>query len=311
MNLAAIDIGTNSTRLLISSFANGKFKTIQRKMEITRIGKGIKDSGDISEEQARITINILKKYKSLLDKFKVEHYFAVGTSALRRAINCKEFIKKIFDEAEIKLEIISGLKEAEFSFYGAFKSLKLQKNLKIPEKILVADIGGGSSEFILGNKYSGIILAKSLDIGCVRSSEDYLKSDPPQKQEIMLLNKKINETIKKDLIAFKAHEDFILIGLAGTISSLASIALKLKKYEMEKINYYQLDIKKIKDIFENMCDLRLKDRKKVTGLDPKRADVIIGGIAIVIAVMEYFGKDKIVVSENDILDGIIYSLPNF
>jgi exopolyphosphatase/guanosine-5'-triphosphate,3'-diphosphate pyrophosphatase len=308
MNLAAIDIGTNSTRLLISSYESGKFKPIVREMEITRIGKGIKDCGSISDAQAALTINILKKYKRLIDKFKTENYLAVGTSALRRANNCNEFIKKTFIETKIKLKIISGLEEAEFSFNGAFKSLKLQQNIKITNNVLVVDVGGGSSEFILGNKYSNILFIKSLDIGCVRASEDYLKSDPPRKQEIMLLKKTIKEQIEKELIGFKKYGDFIILGLAGTISSLASISLNLKKYNIDRINHINLDLKKIKIIFENLCSLSLKEREKVAGLDSKRADVILGGVVIVIKIMEYFKKNKITVSENDILDGIIYSL---
>lgn len=311
MNLAAIDIGTNSTRLLISSYTDGKIKTLIRETKITRIGKGIKDTGSISEEQALLTIKTLKRYKSLIDKFKVEKYLAAGTSALRRADNCNEFIKKTFNETAIKLEIISGLKEAAFSFNGAVKSLNLQQKIKIPPKVLVADIGGGSSEFILGDKYFNILLIKSLYTGCVRASEDYLQSDPPQKQEIILLNKTIKEKIEQALSDFKKYEDFIIIGLAGTISSLASISINLKKYKMEKINYLKLDLKKIKTIFESLCKLTIDERKKVTGLEPKRADVILGGIAIIIKVLEYFKKDKIIVSENDILDGIIYSLAIF
>jgi exopolyphosphatase/guanosine-5'-triphosphate,3'-diphosphate pyrophosphatase len=282
-----------------------------REMKITRLGRGLKDTGSISEEQALLTIKTLKKYKSLIDKFKVEKYLAVGTSALRRADNRSEFIKKAFNETAIKLETISGPQEAVFSFNGAVKSLNLQQNIKIPQKVLVADIGGGSSEFILGDKYSDILLIKSIDIGCVRATEEYLQSDPPQQQEIMLLNKIIKEKIEEALADFKKFEDFIIIGLAGTISTIASITLNLKKYKMEKINYLKLDLKIIKTIFKNLCKLSLDERKKVTGLEPKRADVILGGIAILIKVLEYFKKDKIIVSENDILDGIIYSLAIF
>jgi exopolyphosphatase / guanosine-5'-triphosphate,3'-diphosphate pyrophosphatase len=308
MNLASIDIGTNSTRLLISSYINGEIKTLVREMYITRIGKGLKETGDISEENGLLTIKALKRYKSLIDKYDVKKYLAVGTSALRRAGNSNEFVKKVFKETAIHLDIISGLKEAEFSFNGSIKKLNLLQDILVSQKILVADIGGGSSEFILGDKDSNILLIKSIDIGCVRASEDYLKSDPPDKNEISLLNKAIAEKIEEALTDFKEYEDFIILGLAGTISALASISLNLKKYDRKKINFLVLDIKKIKTIFENLSNLTLEERKKVTGLEPKRADVILGGIAIVINVLEYFNKDRIIVSENDILDGIIYSL---
>jgi exopolyphosphatase / guanosine-5'-triphosphate,3'-diphosphate pyrophosphatase len=308
MNLAAIDIGTNSTRLLISSHENGEIKTLIREMNITRIGKGIKETGNISEKQGLITLKTLKKYKVLIDKFKVKKYLAVGTSALRRSVNSCEFINKVFKETDIKLEIISGIEEAEFSFFGSVKSLNLHLNIEMPQRILVVDIGGGSSEFILGDKDNNITLIKSIDIGSVRAAEDYLQSDPPSKNERMILNRTIEKKVEEALSDFKKYNDFIILGLAGTISTLASISLNLKKYDMERINYIKLDIKKIKNIFKNLYKLSLEERKKVIGLDPKRADVILGGIAIVIKVLEYFKKDSMIVSENDILDGIIYSL---
>ena len=308
MNLASIDIGTNSTRLLISSYINGEIKTLVREMHITRIGKGLKESGILSEKNELLTIKTLKRYKLLIDKFKVKKYLAVGTSALRRAGNSSEFVNKVLKETAIRLEIISWSKEAEFSFNGSVKNLNLLQNIEKSQKILVVDIGGGSSEFILGDAGSNIFLAKSIDIGCVRVSEDYLQSDPPERQEVMLLNKAIKEKIEKYLTDFKKYENFIIIGLAGTISALVSISLGLKKYNMEKINYQTIDIKKIKIIFENLCNLSLAERRKVPGLEPKRADVILGGAAIVIKVLEYFKKERIIVCENDILDGIIYSL---
>ena len=308
MNLASIDVGTNSTRLLISSYINGEIKTLVREMHITRIGKGLKGSGILSEKNELLTIKTLKRYKLLIDKFKVKKYLAVGTSALRRAGNSSEFVNKVLKETAIRLDIISGSKEAEFSFNGSVKNLNLLQNIKKSQKILVVDIGGGSSEFILGDAGSNIFLAKSIDIGCVRLSEDYLQSDPPESQEVILLNKAIKEKIEKSLTDFKKYKNFIIIGLAGTISALISISLGLKKYNMEKINYQTIDIKKIKIIFENLCNLSLAERKKITGLEPKRADVILGGAAIVIKVLEYFKKERIIVCENDILDGIIYSL---
>lgn len=311
MNLASIDVGTNSTRLLITTLNNGIFKTLAREMEITRLGKGIRDTGNISDENSSLTIETLKKYKLLIDKFKVKKYKAVGTSALRRASNSSVFIDKTFKETGIKLDIISGIEEANFSFNGAVKSLISSGKFEIPPKLLVADIGGGSSEFIFGDSDFNISGVKSVDIGCVRETEDFLRSDPPAKQEIMLLREAIKEKMEEEFSGFYKNEEFIILGLAGTVSSLAAMSINLKKYKMEKLNYLPLELEKIKMIFKNLCKLTLNERKKVAGLDPKRADVIIGGIAIVIETLYFFKKDRIIVSENDILDGIIYSLVNF
>ena len=311
MNLASIDVGTNSTRLLITSLNNGTFTQLIREIEITRLGKGIKDNGNILEENADATIKTLKKYKNLIDKFKVEKYKAVGTSALRRASNSSFFIDKTLQETGLKIDIINGKEEANLSFNGAVKSLISVKRIKIPKKVLVADIGGGSSEFIFGDTDFNILRLKSIDIGCVRVTEDFLHSNPPLQSEIKLLSNFIKKRLANKLKDFNTDDDFIILGLAGTFSSLASISIKLKKYEMEKLNYLPLELGEINIIFDDLCKLNLNERKKTIGLDPKRADIIIGGIAIAKEIINYFKKEKIIVSENDILDGIIYSLIKF
>ena len=317
MNLAAIDIGTNSTRLLISRFENEKFIPLIREMQITRLGKGIKDSGSILDESAKNTIKVLKKYKKLINKFDVKNYRAVGTSVLRRAVNKDNFISKTFVETGLSIEVINGLEEAKLSFNGVVKSLILTKKIFNFDKILVVDIGGGSSEFILGDTNFNILKSTSLDIGSVRLTEDFIHNDPPSKNEINFLRNFIKNTLSynlKDFIKYNIEDDYknlTIIGLAGTFSSLASISINLKKYSMDKLNYLPLEFNKINDIFFNLCKLNLHERKKVIGLDPARADIIIGGTAIVIEVLNYFKKEKIFVSENDILDGIIYSLINF
>jgi len=314
MNFASIDVGTNSTRLLITCLEKGIFKHLIRQIEITRLGKGIKETGNISKENAELTINALSKYRSLIDKFNVERFKAVGTSALRRAANSNDFINQVFKETGIKIEIISGEEEARYSFNGAVKSMVIGDRFTIPENLLVIDIGGGSSEFIFGKKDFEFFKAQSIDIGCVILTEDFLESDPPEAGEIALMQSHIREKLEKELINYyekQGDEKFIILGLAGTVSTLAGISIGLKEYKMEKLNYLTLDFKKIKDIFNKLSKLRLEERKKITGLDPKRADIIIGGIAIVLEIMAYFKKDIIIVSENDILDGIIYSLCNF
>ncbi|MCL4378219.1 MAG: Ppx/GppA family phosphatase [Actinobacteria bacterium] len=310
MNLASIDVGTNSTRLLITEFNNGIFTPLIRKMEITRLGKGIKETGNISYENAELTLETLKKYKLIIDKYDVENFKAVGTSALRRAKNSNDFINLVFNNTGIKIEIINARDEARYSFNGALKSLIMADKFAISEKLLVSDIGGGSSEFIFGNKDFSFFRTQSIDIGCVRATEEFLKSDPPTADELLLLQLKIKEKFNKELINYYENKEFVILGLAGTISSLAGISIGLKKYKMESLNYMSLNLKVIKEIFQRLCKLNLKQRRKVAGLDPKRADVIIGGTAIVLEMLDYFKKEIIIVSENDILDGIVYSLIN-
>lgn len=313
MNLASIDIGTNSTRLLITNFTDNIFKTLIRLMEITRLGKGVGESGYISKENAKLTINVLKKYRKLIDEFGVDSYKAVGTSALRQAKNNNDFIKQVLNETAIKIDVISAKEEAKYSFNGTLKSLIAANKIIVPGKLLVIDIGGGSSEFIFGGKDCVFFKSTSINIGCVGATENFLRSDPPTTKEITSLRSMIKDKLKKELVNYfeKYKGEFIIVGLAGTVSSLAGISIGLKNYHMEKLNYLTLSLNEITDIFDRLCRSSLMQRKKILGFDPKRADVIIGGTVILLEVMDYFKKDEIIVSENDILDGIIYSLINF
>ncbi len=321
MIAAAIDIGTNSTRLFIASIKNNQVIPLKREMVITRLGKGLKDSGLILDENFKNTVKVIEEYKKECIKYGVEMIKAVGTNALREAVNAKDFIDEVFKKTNIKVEIISSDVEAQLSFCGAVKSIEQSQiqgcfKFKNSKDVLVIDVGGGSSELIFGNIKGEVKEIKGIDIGCVNVSEQFIKSDPPSKFEIDNMVNYIRERLFKELKFDTDKEKMIskkirMIGLAGTISSIASIYLGLKKYEMEKLNFLCLKLSSITKIFKNLCKLDLPNRKKVIGLEPGRADVIIGGSAIVIELMRFFKKRKLMVSEHDILDGIIYSLIDF
>ncbi|MDD3818476.1 MAG: Ppx/GppA phosphatase family protein [Actinomycetota bacterium] len=315
MKLAAIDTGTNSTRLLISDYNDGKFVTLERKMEITRLGRDLDINNHfISADSARKTLKVISDYSRIMKSYDIIKYRAIGTSALRKAVNSKDFISLVEKETGIKIDIISGREEAFLSFYGAVKGANLNSSNSEhgPDyRILVIDIGGGSSEFILGDCDCNLEFTGSVDIGCVNLTERFLDSGVPCIEKINQMHSYVKERLGSTIASIKRFKPLYVIGVAGTITTLAAIDLKLTKYDSEKIHGHILDRDRIKEIYDFICEMDTEDRKKVTGLDPKRADIIIGGIAIVIETLKMLDCKSIYVSEKDILDGIIYTLADF
>ncbi len=324
MKIAAIDIGTNSTRLLISlvkKSAEGKiiFVPLLREMKITRLGKCLEQSGKISTAHEILTIEVLKEYQRLLKSHNVSKYRAVGTRVLRRAENSDEFVNRVFLETGLDVEIISGIQEAELSFSGAIKGFepykifgKEQKTLGrygTSKNVLVVDIGGGSTEFILGSAEEGTInYLSSVDIGSVILSEKFLTGAVPDDKSVTDLLLFIENKLKSTVKEISQTGFAFMAGLAGTISGLSAVDLGLREYDREKIHGHVLYMDKVIDIFKRFCSVDLKTREKIRGLEPARADIIIGGTAILIKILEMLGLEKFIVSENDILDGIVYSL---
>jgi exopolyphosphatase/guanosine-5'-triphosphate,3'-diphosphate pyrophosphatase len=314
MRLASIDIGTNSTRLLIADYQKNKFIPLKRKMKITRLGEGLDEKGIILDSSAEKTLDAVIEYNDLMKSHNVEDYRAVGTCALRKSSNSDWFVSYIYKNSGIKIDIISGEEEASLSFYGAVRKVDLESSfLKENESgnILVLDIGGGSSELILGDEMCHLKLIESVDIGCVTLTEKFIGGDIPDKESLERMQVYIVDMLKKVIKKINFHGPVHMIGVAGTITALAAIDLGLKKYDSDRIHRHVLSLKGIKEIYKELCSLSLEKRKKVTGLDPKRADIIIGGTAILLAVLKLTENKFLMVSEKDILDGIIYSLIDF
>jgi len=314
MRLAAIDIGTNSTRLLITDYKNSKFIPLERKMEITRLGKDLARNKTILDDSARKTLEALSGYWRLVKDYDVEKYRAVGTSAVRKASNSDWFVSHIYKHLGMKIEVISGREEAKLSFYGALRDMDLNRLSRKAEsgaRVLVVDIGGGSSELILGDSNCNLIFAGSLDLGCVSLTEKFIGSGIPDMDSLNRMQRHIAKRLKEAIKRIRQHKSLFIIGVAGTITTLAAIDLKLKVYNRERIHRHILSFKRIEDIYKNLCRMDLEDRKKVAGLNPKRADIIIAGTAIALEILKLLGSDDIMVSERDILDGIIYTLIDF
>ncbi len=314
MKLASIDIGTNSTRLLIADYSKSKFVPLERKMTITRLGKDLEQNNVILDDSAERTLDVVSDYCSLIKSYNIEKYRAVGTSTLRKASNSDWFISYIYKNSGIKVDVISGEEEASLSFYGSVREMNLKSSYfkkKYSGSILVVDIGGGSTEFILGDSSCNLKFIESINIGCVNLTERFIVNSIPDKGSLNRMHHYIKNSLKEVIGKIIQQYPISIVGVAGTITALAAIDLGLKKYDSKKIHRHVLSFKKIEGIYKNLCSLSLEERIEITGLDPKRVDVIIGGTAIVTEVLRLLKSNEIMASEKDILDGIIYSLIDF
>jgi len=303
MRFAAIDIGTNSTRLLVKEIHGSSYLDLVRDMKITRLGENLDKTRVISDKAALRTCRAIEEYKEVINKSNVEKVKTIGTEALRKAENSGRFQNMVKEKTGLEVEVIDGLEEARLSFLGVtyLQETHLDKN------ILIIDIGGGSTEFILGTKRSGTVFLESIDIGSVVLTENIQPGKKNIDEAIHLVKTKLTKTLQR----LKDYKIFKVIGLAGTITTLASIDLGLVSYKREKIHLHCLSFSKIISMLKSFLEKDLEERKKIVGIDSRRADIIIAGTIILKVILEHLNIKKITVSENDILDGIIYSILDF
>lgn len=297
--VAAIDCGTNSTRLLVSRGGN---ETLDRLMTITRLGEGVDRTGRLAPGAIDRTVDCLRRYREVMDRHGVEAVRVTATSAARDAANRDQ----LFDSAEAVVgarpELLSGLSEGELSFRGATADLDPAMG-----PFLVVDLGGGSTELSVGT--SACEAAMSLDIGCVRLTEKYLHSDPPLPEELhacISVTGTHLDDVDREMPAVRQARTFV--GLAGTISAAAAVELGLHAYDRDKIHHFELTKTAAEDVFRTLATESRADRTHNPGLEPGRVDVIVGGMAVLVKIMRHFGFESCLVSESDILDGLVMSL---
>ncbi|HEX7277637.1 MAG TPA: Ppx/GppA phosphatase family protein [Acidimicrobiales bacterium] len=301
--LAAVDCGTNSTRLLVVD-ADGT--TLERLMRITRLGQGVDATGRLAPEAVERTIAVLTEYRGVLDRLGVERVRMAATSAARDAANRDD----LFDAAEavvgVRPELLGGEEEARLSFLGATAELDPSAG-----PFLVVDIGGGSTEFAVGTPgptSAGPEGVVSVDIGCVRITEKFLTSDPPAPEELTNALTVVRDFLDDVVRAVPAAADATcLVGLAGTVTSVAAVELGID-YDRERIHHFRLTREAVEDVFRTLATETRAQRVHNPGLERERADVIVGGVVVLAAIMRYFGFADCLVSEADILDGLVMSL---
>jgi len=298
MKIGTIDIGTNSMRLLIADYNNGKIENRKKYVNTTRIGQGVDKEGYISEEALQRNINALEEFANICKVEECQAIYCMGTSALRDSKNGNIFVDRAKQKTNINVEIISGNEESNLGFMGVLEGLDTD------EQILVIDIGGGSTEFILGDR-EGIKFAKSENVGALRMTEKFLAKDPIDTNEFSSMSKFIYGEIKDTIDYIKSKQIKKLVGIGGTITSLSAMNQELEVYSMEKIHNSEVSIKNIKDILQNLKQMTLNDKKTLKGLQPKRADIITAGVEILNIIMENLEIEKIIVSEYDNLEGLM------
>ncbi len=297
--VAAIDCGTNSTRILV---ADATGRPLVRRNTITRLGQGVDQTRRLAPEAIDRVVSTLGDYQQLLDEHGVTKVRITATSAARDAANRDDF----FDAAEAAIgwrpELLSGGEEGRLSFAGATADLDAANG-----PFLVVDIGGGSTEFIVGtNEPLGLT---SIDVGCVRLTERFLHGDPPEAGELSdalsVVRVYLDDVVREVPQTMDAAR---LVGLAGSVTTVAAVELGLATYDSDRIHHFVLTRAAAEDVFRTLATERRVDRRANPGLEEARVDVIVGGALVLVAVMRYFDFDKCLVSEADILDGLVQEL---
>ena len=301
--VAAVDIGTNSTRLLVADVdgADAPLRTLDRRMTITRLGHGVDATHRLAPEAIERTVTVLREYRDVIDKLGAQRVRAAATSASRDASNRADFFDVARDAlGGVDLELIPGDEEARLSFVGA------TTGLKEPAPYLVVDIGGGSTEFVVGTDAPEGLL--SVDTGCVRLTEQFLHGDPPRPEELSQAVSVVRDHLLDVARELPGVRDArTLVGLAGTITTVAAIEMGLAEYDPDRIHHFRLTRAAAEDVFRTLATETLEQRRHNPGLDPDRADVIVGGAVVLVSILRAFEFDEVLVSEADILDGLVRS----
>ncbi|MBA3488324.1 MAG: Ppx/GppA family phosphatase [Longispora sp.] len=300
MRVAAVDCGTNSIRLLVADIEDDTFVDVSRRMEIVRLGEGVDRTGRLSEAAIERTRVALVDYAAEISELGAEYVRMCATSASRDAANSADFVTMVRATLGVDPEVVTGLEEARLSFAGAARGLPARP------PYLVVDIGGGSTEFVVGGEE--VTGAISVDIGCVRMTERHLHSDPPTSAELAAARADITVAVNRALASVGGGRGATLVGLAGSVTTVAAIAQGLPKYEAERIHHAVISYADVVRVSDELAAVDHDARLAISVMHPGRADVIVAGALILRVVMERSQADKVIASESDILDGIALSL---
>lgn len=294
VKLATIDIGTHSVLLLITAKKDDDLVPLVDEATLTRIGEGMGKANAFSVGGMARTLAVLKKYKKICEEHAVEKILAVGTAAFRKAKNAKGFVEQVEKECRIRINIICGEREAELTWKAA--------STDFGSDIIVVDIGGGSTE-VMSSPEQCI----SLPIGSVILTERFCHSDPISEQDYQHLVQAIEERVKSANIRTPAHPHTrTLVATAGTATTLGAIKLKLKIYQHNQVHGMTLSMSELKNIIADFKSRTIEERKKIPGLEPGRADVILAGSLLLQKIAEHFGFQEITVSDRGVRWGLAY-----
>ena len=307
--VAAVDCGTNSIRLLIADIdpeagpGRATLTDVDRRMEIVRLGQGVDTTGRLAPEALDRTLKALRGYAELIESHQAEAVRMVATSATRDAANAGEFTRRVTEVLGTGPEVLTGDEEARLSFLGATAEL----GPAVPAPYLVTDIGGGSTEFVLGQD-GQVAAARSVNIGCVRMTERHLRDDPPSPAQIDAATADIDHAIAEATAVVDSSRARTLVGLAGSVTTVAGIALDLPGYDPERLHHSRLTAAQVHEVTSRLLAQTRAERARIPVMHPGRIDVIGGGALILDRIMIRLGLPEVLVSEHDILDGIAWSL---
>ena len=303
MRVGVVDIGTNSTRLLIADLRDGAIAELDRRSEVTRLGQGVDTAGRLAEEAMERVFTTLAAYRDALDAAGVPAGMrvAVLTSAARDAANGAEFTQRVVDDYGLDARTITGDQEARLTFRGATHD----RDPRDETPLLVLDIGGGSTELIVGAAGGAEpSFHVSLQAGVVRQTERHLHRDPPPPHELRRLAEDVLATIEASVPTEVRASARAAVGVAGTATSLAAIDQELEPYDPRRVHGYLLDKAEVELLLARLAQMPLAQRREVRGLHPDRAPTIVAGAAILLEVLRAFGLDRAEVSEHDLLHGV-------
>ncbi|HEV2757483.1 MAG TPA: Ppx/GppA phosphatase family protein [Actinomycetota bacterium] len=300
MRVAAIDVGTNSTRLLVAEELADGFRALERRLTVTRLGEDVDKRRVLAPEALQRTLQTIAEYAATCGEYEVTRLRVTGTSAVRDAHNRDDFFEGVRRLTGTDAELLSGEAEARATFLGALS------DLSTGNPVLVVDIGGGSTELVSGVHEPEHLV--SLDLGSVRMLEKHLASDPPSSEELAALRAEVAgalDEVKADLAVPAGAR---LVGVAGTVTQLAALKAGVPVYDPDVTHHAVLSHGDVRRLARRLAALPYEKRRRVRGLHPGRVDVIVPGAEILLAVMEAFDAPEVLVSEKDILDGLVIQL---
>jgi exopolyphosphatase / guanosine-5'-triphosphate,3'-diphosphate pyrophosphatase len=307
VRVAVVDIGTNSTRLLVADVApaagdrDGRARVVEeidRRTVVTRLGQGVDATGRLAGEAVDRVAAVLAEYRAAIDDLAAERTVAVLTSAVRDAANGPDFLRRVRDEFGLDAHTIPGDDEARLTFLGATS----ERAAGAPEPVVVIDIGGGSTEFVVGEG-GELLFHVSTQSGAVRQTERHLHSDPPAPHELDALHQQVRSIIEAELPRDVRSHTLSAISVAGTATSLAAIDQKLDPYDPTRVHGYVLTLERAQEALEMLSRMTNAERREVPGLHPARAPTIVAGATHLVEALKAFSLDSTEVSEHDILRG--------
>jgi exopolyphosphatase / guanosine-5'-triphosphate,3'-diphosphate pyrophosphatase len=300
--IAVVDIGTNSTRLLVARVEGGRVEELERQSKVTRLGQDVDSTGRLADEAVERVFRVLDEYRHLIDEKGAERVVALATSAVRDSDNGDEFRDAVDDRFGFELRTISGDEEARLTFLGATSA---REDRDAPT--LVIDIGGGSTELVTGRPGDDPDFHVSTQAGSVRQTERHLHDDPPTPDQTAALRDELR-TIVEGAVPAPVRESVTRgIAVAGTATQLAAIDLGLAERDRERVHGHVMERSSVHRMLDQLASVPLEERRRTRGLDPDRAPTIVAGAAILAEVMEAFGLGQVEASERDILHGAALS----